>query len=110
MQTEIVENQAEKLVDKESGCDAMFQGKKLEELALLFRVFRRVESTLKYVIQKMAPYIDERGTRIVTDEALLKDPIEFTTKLLEFKKEMDDMVEFSFKNDIRFQKNRDVQF
>lgn len=58
----------------------------------------------------MAPYIEERGEKIVTDEALLKDPIEFTSKLLELKKEMDEMVEKSFLNDIRFQKNRDASF
>lgn len=44
----------------------------------------------------MAPYIEARGEKIVTDEALLKDPIEFTAKLLALKKEMDEMVEKSF--------------
>jgi cullin 3 len=85
----------------------MFQHSKLDELALMFRIFRRVETTLKYIIQKMSPYIEERGKKIVEDEALLKDPIEFTKKLLELKSEMDNMVENSFQNDIRFQKNRD---
>ncbi len=76
----------------------------------MFRIFRRVESTLKYIIQKMAPYIESRGEKIVTDETILKDPIEFTAKLLALKKEMDQMVEQSFSNDIKFQKNRDVSF
>ena len=76
----------------------------------MFRLFKRVESTLKYIIQKMAPYIESRGDKIVTDEALLKDPIKFTAELLNLKKEMDEMVEKSFQNDIRFQKNRDVSF
>ena len=62
----------------------------------MFRLFRRVENTLKYIIQKMAPYIEDRGEKIVTDEALLKDPIEFTKKLLELKQEMDEMIEKSF--------------
>lgn len=44
----------------------------------------------------MSPYIEERGKKIVEDEALLKDPIEFTKKLLELKQEMDNMVENSF--------------
>lgn len=44
----------------------------------------------------MNPYIESRGNKIVTDEALLKDPIEFTRKLLELKQEMDEMVEKSF--------------
>jgi cullin 3 len=88
----------------------MFQHSKLDELGLMFRIFKRVESTLKFIIQKMSPYIEERGKKIVEDEALLKDPIEFTKKLLELKSEMDKMVESSFSNDIRFQKNRDNSF
>lgn len=98
------------MVDKDTGCDAMFLHSKLEELALMFRIFKRVESTLKFIIQKMNPYIEGRGKKIIDDEALLKDPIEFTKKLLELKREMDEMVEKSFQNDIRFQKNRDASF
>jgi hypothetical protein len=44
----------------------------------MFRIFRRVEGTLKFIIQKMNPYIESRGQKIVEDEALLKDPISFT--------------------------------
>jgi len=44
----------------------------------------------------MAPYIEGRGEKIVMDEALLKDPIEFTKQLLNLKAEMDEMVEKSF--------------
>jgi len=51
----------------------------------MFRIFKRVESTLKFIIQKMNPYIEGRGQKIIEDEALLKDPIEFTKKLLELK-------------------------
>ena len=88
----------------------MFQHKKLEELALMYRIFKRVEGTLKFIIAKMGPYIESRGEKIISDESLLKDPIEFTKKLLELKSEMDEMVEKSFLNDIRFQKSRDVSF
>ena len=44
----------------------------------------------------MSLYIEEKGKNIVEDESLLKDPIEFTKKLLELKQEMDNMVEKSF--------------
>jgi cullin 3 len=111
IQVEIIEKQASNIVEKEgTGCESMFQHSKLEELALMFRIFRRIESTLKFIIQKMQPYIEARGEKIVTDETLQKDPVEFTTKLLSFKAEIDLMVEKSFQNDIRFQKNRDVSF
>lgn len=111
IQQEIIEKQAPNLADKEgTGCDSMFQHAKLEELALMYRVFKRVETTLKFIIQKMQPYIETRGEKIVMDEALLKEPVEFTARLLAFKQEMDVMVERSFQNDIKFQKNRDVSF
>lgn len=84
------------MVDKDTGCDSMFNHKKLDELALMFRNFKRVEGTLKYILNKMSPYIVKRGETIVTDQGLLKDPVEFTAKLLELKKEMDEMVEKSF--------------
>lgn len=58
----------------------------------MYRVFKRDESTLKYILAKMGPYIIARGKKIVEDEALLKDAIEFTKKLLELKAEMDEMV------------------
>ncbi len=80
----------------------MFVHKRLDELALMFRIFKRVESSLKYILQKMGPYIEGRGEKIVKDINLQKDPIEFTKKLLELKQEMDEMVEKSFQNDIRF--------
>jgi cullin 3 len=80
----------------------MFTHKKLEELALMYRVFKRVDNTLKFILNKMQPYIIKRGEEIVNDQALLKDPVEFTQKLLELKKEMDNMVEKSFLNDIKF--------
>jgi hypothetical protein len=96
IQSEIIEKNAPNLVDKDTGCDSMFNHSKLDELSLMYRVFKRVDTTLKYIIQKMQPHIEARGEKIVKDEALLKDPVEFTSKLLSFKKEIDDLVEKSF--------------
>ncbi len=58
----------------------------------------------------MEPYIEKRGEVIVKDENLQKDPVEFTKKLLDLKQEMDNMVQKSFQNDIKFQKSRDTSF
>jgi len=63
----------------------MFQHKKLDELALMFRMFKREEETLKFIIKKMGPYIESRGEKIVTNDVFLKDPIEFTKNLLALK-------------------------
>jgi len=58
----------------------------------------------------MKPYIEKRGMVIVTDEANLMDPIMFTKKLLDFKAEIDTMIDYSFNNDMKFQKGRDDSF
>jgi len=55
------------LVDKDTGCDYMFYQSKLDELALMFSIFRRVETALSLIIQKMGLYIEERGKKIVDD-------------------------------------------
>jgi hypothetical protein len=86
----------------------MFKHKRLDELQLMFNVFKRVETTLTCITDKMKPYIESRGEVLINDKELLKDPIEFTSKLLALKKEMDEMVENSFDNNIRFQKCRDI--
>ena len=46
----------------------------------------------------------------MADPELVKNPIAFTRKLLEFKGEMDEIVERSFLNDGHFQKCRDNAF
>jgi hypothetical protein len=68
----------------------------------MYECFKRDEGSLKCITTKMAPFIEGRGRKIVKDENLLKDPYEFTKKLLELKAEMDNLVEKSFQNDIKF--------
>ena len=87
---------AEVVSDKETGTTYMFKHKNLEELCLMYGLFCRVSDTLPLIIQKMNPYIEERGREIVEDENLLKDPIKFSEKLLDLKHEMDEMVKISF--------------
>jgi hypothetical protein len=85
----------------------MFTEKKIEELTMMYKVFYRTPSTLSHIINKMNPYIMQEGEKIVKNEENLKDPLKFTTKLLEFKAQMDDLIEKAFSNDMKFQKNRD---
>jgi len=84
----------------------MFLHSRLDELKLCNAIFKRDENTegnsQRHIINKMNPYICSRGEKIVTDEALLADPFEFTSKLLALKAEMDNMVEFSFAQDMKF--------
>ena len=44
-----------------TGFDKMFTDKNFNELAMMFKLFKRVESSLEIMIAKMVPYIEERG-------------------------------------------------
>ena len=68
----------------------------------MYTVFLRVETTLKYMISKMDPFIMQEGRKIIKNEELSKDPIKFTLKLLELKAEMDNIISQAFNNDMRF--------
>ena len=109
-ETELIEKMASKVSDKETGTTYMFKHMKLDELELMYKLFKRVPDTLPLIIANLKPYIEERGETITKDENLLKDPIEFTKKLLGLKKEMDDMIEQCFENNMHFQKARDSSF
>ena len=85
----------------------MFTHSRLDELGLMYKIFKRDQNTLPFVIRKMVPYIEARGQKIVKDETLVSNPgnpDEFTQKLLALKAEIDKMIEESFKNDMKFQR------
>lgn len=98
----MISKKAESVVEKDTGCDYMFLHGRLEELALMYKIFKRDHNTLTLIIKKMIPYIEGRGEKIVKNEQNLKDPIEFTRQLLDLKKEMDKLIEESFQNDMKF--------
>jgi len=99
---ELITHKAAEISAKDTGCIYMFVNRRLEELKLLFDVFKRVPGTFGLIIQKMNPYILERGVKIVQDETLVKNPIDFAMRLLEFKAEIDEMVRVSFSNQLMF--------
>lgn len=58
----------------------------------------------------MNPFIMVEGGKIVNNEENRKEPLKFTQKLLEFKQQMDVLIEAAFNNDMKFQKSRDTSF
>ena len=93
---------AETIASKDTGCVYMFEKKNLEELKLLFQVFRRDQNTFGFIITHMNQYIKRRGKKIVMDEENIKDPHLFIEKLLDFKAEIDQLVKYSFANEMMF--------
>lgn len=62
------------------------------------------------MVQCMSQHIIEKGKTYVKDAELCKDATNFTKKLLEFKQEVDTLLESSFHNNIKFEKGRDSSF
>ena len=102
VENELITKKAEPVVEKATGCEYMFLHSRLQELNLMYNIFKRDPQTLGLIIQKMNPYIEKRGEAVVKDENLLKDPIVFTQKLLDLKSEMDNMLKMSFDNSMQF--------
>jgi hypothetical protein len=108
--TEAVENFAKDITEMTQGCEEMFNGWRKDELKLVYEVFNRVDVTLKFIIDKMDPFIQKEGEKIVLSEALKDKPLDMTQKMLGLKSQIDDLIAVSFKNDMRFQKARDQAF
>jgi hypothetical protein len=68
----------------------------------MYKVFSRSQCTLKFIIEKMSAYILKEGTKLISSPVLINDPIKFTSELLKFKAEMDNLIKESFKNDMKF--------
>lgn len=66
----LVENQAERVISMQTGCKSMLKNNKLDELTEMYKLFSKVETTLKHILNEMAPYIEERGKCLIEDEEL----------------------------------------
>ena len=88
----------------------MFENGLITELASMYSVFSRVPHTLNHIIDKMQPYIETKGEMLVMNQEYLKDPLKFTASLLEFKSEVDRIVDVCFDKNMEFQKARDNSF
>jgi cullin 3 len=107
----LIEDKAQALTEKErTGVNDMFKGNRYEELKKLYNLFLKKEKTLCYIFDKMKPYIEGRGKAVINNSEVLTDPILFINKLLALKKEIDTMVQESFKNHQLFMQTRDRAF
>ena len=84
---------------KETGCAKMFEQRDMNGLKLVYDIFKYDHQALQHILHKMNPYIAARGNSIVTDKNNAQDPFLFTAKLLEFRAEIDELIETSFAND-----------
>ena len=110
VELEIISNRNPQIVEKDSGVQFMLDNRRLDDLLMLYKCFRREDTNLNVVIKYLCSYIEKHGSSIMSDEKLAKDPLEFTKQLLQFKREIDTLISYSFLNNIKFEKARDNSF
>ena len=93
-----------------TGCADMLRHGKLDELKLMYGLFKKHEPSLSSITSKLSSHIENIGELIVRDQKLQEDAIEFTKKLLEFKEIIDNMIDYSFENHSLLQRCRDISF
>mmetsp|Transcript_46572 Transcript_46572/g.104397 ORF Transcript_46572/g.104397 Transcript_46572/m.104397 type:complete len:759 (-) Transcript_46572:294-2570(-) len=106
VQQELIRNVAQHVVEMESGCRAMFFNGKVEELRLMYKLFKLEPETLQYVTDIMQPYVEERCKKVVEDCANIDDPVRYIELVLELKVELSGLVSHCFEDRSEFQKAR----
>ncbi|CAE7529703.1 CUL3A [Symbiodinium natans] len=106
VQKELILNTAKGLVEMSTGAQAMLTNRRYDELKLMYRIFKREPTMLPHIITAMEPYIETRARGVVEDPQMIDSPAAYTEKVLELKKEVDDMVASCFESDTGFQKGR----
>lgn len=85
----------------------MFKNKLLDQLHEMYTAFAYQSSlTMKNIAQHFEPYIVERGKLLIEDSNLSKKPVQMVDKLMEFKDEIDNIVNHSFEGYNEFQQCR----
>ena len=94
----LIEEKAKELAEIDTGIPYMFAAKKNEELKKTFQLFKLNEGSLKVIFNEFERYINQRGREIIDDEENVKFPNRFFSKMIDLKKEMDDLVSECFEN------------
>ena len=84
----------------------MITNKRTEELQLLFKCYKWESQNMGVIIACMQEHIEKIGRGYNEDETIKKDPIKFTQALLDFKKEVDQMIIECFQSNLTFEKAR----
>ncbi|OMJ91564.1 hypothetical protein SteCoe_5815 [Stentor coeruleus] len=108
---ELVANNARAVLEMPgTGFEDMLKNGKIDELKLMFSIFRNHEPSLNIIAAKLSFYLETREGLIVNDPKLQEAMKEFTNRLSIFKDEIDEMIKYSFENHSLFQRLRDMSF
>lgn len=94
----------------EETCEKLLRAERRVDLGAMFQLFRRVESTLCYITERLEKYVVSKGSEITTDPKWQRDSSGFLTAILAFLADIDSLLEVSFSNHSLFVSARDHAF
>jgi hypothetical protein len=106
----LIKNNAQQIVDMDTGINNMFKTKKKDELNEVYQLFSFYPECLKLIQSSFRAYIKERLLALYNDKEFSKDPKKFVPALIDLKKEMDEIVVLCFANDNDFQDQENKEF
>lgn len=107
----IVDDYAQRLTEMDkTGVQEMLSNKRTEELKSLCELLSRKPNRLIHILDKLEPYIISRGHNLSANKEWVEDPVIYTTKLVELKREMDALMRESFGSREQFLRTNDKAF
>ena len=106
----LIKNNAQQIVDMDTGINNMFKTRKKDELNEVYQLFSFYPECLKLIQSSFRAYIRERLLALYNDKEFSKDPKKFVPALIDLKKEMDEIVVLCFANDNDFQDQENKEF
>ena len=106
----LIKNNAQQILDMDTGINNMFKTKKKDELNEVYQLFSFYPECLKLIQSSFRAYIRERLLALYNDKEFSKDPKKFVPALIDLKKEMDEIVVLCFANDNDFQDQENKEF
>ena len=90
---------------KNSGCVVMLEDNKVEDLARMYKLFKRVTQPtpgLSVIREIMAAHVKTRGTELVQEEEHKGDPVLYVQGLLTLRDKYQQVIEQAFESDKQF--------
>ena len=106
----LIKNNAQKIVDMDTGVNNMFKNKKKDELIGVYQLFSFYPESLKLIQTSFRAYIKERLLALYNDKEFSEEPKKIVPALIKLKKEMDEIVALCFENDKNFQEQENEEF
>lgn len=105
VEKELITEHMSSIVEMDTGVVNMLRDHKVEDLNCMYKLFSRVNSGLRCIIECVSAYLREQGkSRVTEQEGGKSDAVLYIQKLLELKDRFDTFLVRSFNHDKEFHK------